>query len=417
MKIKEVIDKTQLTDKAIRLYIENGLVAPSIDESYSGRKSIVFSQTDVDRLKNVALLRKAGFSIADIKDIIESDEKAGMVVERFIIQTENNILHESEIITKLKNINTDEPVTLDIICQSLSASVINNDVPKEDTVLTLTERARKNFAIIFALMGISGSLLSVVLILVSFKIEYIHLTVDRDMVPFVFLLYGGILLILILSVVLLIVNYNHIPIGKRTWRDILTEIIALIMVLIFVPTIISSFFGTFFVSCCFCSQTTDLNDYLVIDGYVQDVLGDDIKAVFPECIPASATRHEDRIYEYVFPFTSKYYYNYSNCIDAGFDIVAEWKLSDDEYKTAKSDFECNEFREIRKGNWNCFVVKEEVYGLEDELPDLWRNKGWSTDSYTILIFAYNDTDNRVRYIASHAIDSYSYGPYYLSLDW
>ena len=63
MKIKEVIKKTELTDKAIRLYIDNGLVAPSIDESYSGRKSIDFSDDDVERLSNIALLRKAGFSI------------------------------------------------------------------------------------------------------------------------------------------------------------------------------------------------------------------------------------------------------------------------------------------------------------------------------------------------------------------
>ena len=65
MKIKDVIEQTGLTDKAIRLYISNGLVAPSIEENYSGRKSIDFSEENVERLKNVALLRKAGFSIAD----------------------------------------------------------------------------------------------------------------------------------------------------------------------------------------------------------------------------------------------------------------------------------------------------------------------------------------------------------------
>ena len=63
MKIKHVMEKTGLTDRAIRLYIENELVKPEYDESYNGRKSIDFSENDVEQLKNIALLRKADFSI------------------------------------------------------------------------------------------------------------------------------------------------------------------------------------------------------------------------------------------------------------------------------------------------------------------------------------------------------------------
>ena len=74
MKIKEVIEKTGLTDRAIRLYIDEGLTAPSIEESYSGRKKIEVSESDVERLKNVAILRKAGFSISDIKSIADDSE-------------------------------------------------------------------------------------------------------------------------------------------------------------------------------------------------------------------------------------------------------------------------------------------------------------------------------------------------------
>ena len=40
MKIKQVMAKTGLTDRAIRLYIENELVKPECDENYNGRKSI-----------------------------------------------------------------------------------------------------------------------------------------------------------------------------------------------------------------------------------------------------------------------------------------------------------------------------------------------------------------------------------------
>lgn len=69
MKIKEVIKETGLTDRAIRLYIENELVKPEYDENYNGRKSIDFSENDIQQLKNIALLRKADFSIPEIKSL------------------------------------------------------------------------------------------------------------------------------------------------------------------------------------------------------------------------------------------------------------------------------------------------------------------------------------------------------------
>ena len=67
MKMKDVITETGLTDRAIRLYIENSLVSPSCNENYAGRRNIEFSADDVEALKNVATLRKAGFSINEIK--------------------------------------------------------------------------------------------------------------------------------------------------------------------------------------------------------------------------------------------------------------------------------------------------------------------------------------------------------------
>ena len=36
MKMKEVLAQTGLTDRAVRLYIDNGLIAPDIEENYSG---------------------------------------------------------------------------------------------------------------------------------------------------------------------------------------------------------------------------------------------------------------------------------------------------------------------------------------------------------------------------------------------
>lgn len=416
MKIKDVIEQTKLTDKAVRLYINNGLVAPSIDESYSGRKSIDFSVDDVERLNNIALLRKAGFSIADIKGIIESEEKAKDVLLKFIDETECNIKHEREIVSKLKNIDIDDKITMELICKSLSASVSENDVPQEDMKLTLKERIRRNFAIGFAIGGMGLSLLSFAFILVSFKIEYVHLNFEKDMLPLCFLFYGGLILIFVLSLIMLIMNYNRITVGKKSKIDILSDIIALLIVVIGILSFFSSFFGTFFISCGFCSQTTDLNDYLVLDSYVENSLGDEIKTLFPGKIPASAAKLEERTYEDSFPFTTKYYYKYSNSIDADFDIVAEWVLSNEEYEKAKNEVIGKEKYSVQKGEWKCLILIDENYNWNDEERDLW-SATWNNDTYWYLFFAYNDKTNKVRYVASHAIDSYTYGPYYLSLDW
>ena len=71
MKIKEVMEQTGLTDRAIRLYISNGLVTPENQKNYTGRNNYNFTDDDVTMLKRIALLRKADFSIQEIKSLHE----------------------------------------------------------------------------------------------------------------------------------------------------------------------------------------------------------------------------------------------------------------------------------------------------------------------------------------------------------
>lgn len=47
LRIKEVCKKTGLTDKAVRLYINNELIYPDFQEGYNGRKNYNFSEDDV----------------------------------------------------------------------------------------------------------------------------------------------------------------------------------------------------------------------------------------------------------------------------------------------------------------------------------------------------------------------------------
>ena len=130
MKIKEVIAKTDLTDRAIRLYIENGLVSPSITENYSGRKNIEFSDDDLVTLQNIATLRKADFSIAEIKSITESAEQCKAVLESFIKNKSEKIENDSKIVEALSPLLSTVNPDISIICENLNAVTADKTVPK-----------------------------------------------------------------------------------------------------------------------------------------------------------------------------------------------------------------------------------------------------------------------------------------------
>jgi len=70
-KMSEVCERTGLTEKAIRVYMEQKLVEPKVEEGIH-RKSYEFSEKDIERLKDVSALRNAGFSIAEIKKMLDN---------------------------------------------------------------------------------------------------------------------------------------------------------------------------------------------------------------------------------------------------------------------------------------------------------------------------------------------------------
>lgn len=408
MKIKEVISQTKLTDKAIRLYIDNGLVAPSIDESYSGRKSIDFSAEDVERLNNIALLRKAGFSIADIKEIIESDEKAQCVVERFIEETEKNIRHETEIVEKLRNIPAENGISMETICDSLSKTVEKKQVPKEDLSTSLWNKIEKN---LYKSIGIIGILITVAIYIftaVYWCSEYIHLKLVDGWFSWTALLYAGWIAITIFSIILILLNRNKSKFRKKKVCRALSLIITVFMFicgwLALFPTLLGG------ISPPAYSTTSDINDYLILDSWVNKNFGDEIYSLFPEKIPDYALKGDnpDRYYDDGAPLSTKYYYKLVYNFDQNVDIVAEWVLQNNEFEeTVNLEASKGIFTE-KKGDWICVYQSIGMYYQFDEEK---------RDFSDICMFAYNEKENKVRYIFSKCYGSDANGPYYLSLDW
>jgi MerR family transcriptional regulator, repressor of the yfmOP operon len=72
LRIQEVASETGLTARAIRYYEEMGLLAPA---ARSGGAYRLYDRDDLERLRFIRGLRDdAGFSLADIRQLLEDDE-------------------------------------------------------------------------------------------------------------------------------------------------------------------------------------------------------------------------------------------------------------------------------------------------------------------------------------------------------
>jgi len=76
MKMKEVCQKTGLTERAVRYYIERGLIEPvSNSSAIRSRTEYQFNNSHISQLRDIAILREYGFSIDRILEM-EKDPAA-----------------------------------------------------------------------------------------------------------------------------------------------------------------------------------------------------------------------------------------------------------------------------------------------------------------------------------------------------
>ena len=81
-KIKEVSQLTGLSKKTIRFYEEEGLIQP--EKTYqNGRAYRDYTEAHVDALKEIAILRKARFSVEEIKTISSLPEEIPAVFDSY----------------------------------------------------------------------------------------------------------------------------------------------------------------------------------------------------------------------------------------------------------------------------------------------------------------------------------------------
>ena len=427
MKIKDVIAETGLTDRAIRLYIENSLVSPSCIENYAGRKNIEFSEEDVEALKNVATLRKAGFSINEIKLMSSGQVPCRETLEGFIEKTSERIESDKAIIEKLEAVVSDENLSIELICESLNSAIEDNEIPESDIKLSLAEKIEKCF---FSTLGITGlvymfaNILYIVLLCI-FNFDYLYPTVKT--VDWYFFAKLFIVVFVVASCIYLLLYYRIRKIFSKNKKRLVRHIlISVISILLSIPFFFNSVYSIFSPNAC--SKTTSPKDYLIIDEFAKN---DSITDFFPTEIHSYAS-YSHYIPNLLldlpdtYPDSTKYYYKYYEGSFGGnefLEIHAEWKLIDkykeysdfpeyyNKYKDKYLNMEFDHPVTVKtKGDWQC------VY-YDDSSEDNWDKR------YLYRIFAYNDKTETVRFIYTSRyikdpVDSAdTIVPNYLDLDW
>lgn len=401
MKIKEVCELTRLTDRTIRFYVEENLIDPNFTENYLGRKSFSFSEDDVQRLKDIAVLRKFGYSVSEIREMVLNPKEIHAITNA-LKQRKNEALEQEKILSEslqkadIKNIAN---VSQLVECLSRFDSTANVVVEEQRSSLSKSKLFFKK-ALIF--LVILAPFFWPAVILVVFHYPY-RFPVFRT--EFAFLL----LVSFVPSVLYLCLpRFKLIP-KKR----LLAKRVLLILCVISVPF-------SFVFSCeveAPYSETTDFTNYRNFDADCIANKSDCFQELFPkwphyfENIETS-----DGNWEAVY-LDARYYYKYSLSWDYTYDIFAEWPLKEEnfwkEVERAELWFEkygsnTRNNTIVQKGNYTCLMLynscNSEPFQAEKE-------------SYTYFIFAYDKQNLKVRYICCDSLDDGVDQPYYLTLDW
>ncbi len=155
MKIKEVCQKTGLTDRAIRFYIENELFFPNYTENYLGRKTYDFSINDVVILKQIATLREYNFSIENIKELLLPEGDVQLILEEHIEKLKKSSQDDINKLESLINSLNDSPWTPEELCNSLNNSSVKPIAIKENNDDQNTIKTKKRNELIISIFFIA----------------------------------------------------------------------------------------------------------------------------------------------------------------------------------------------------------------------------------------------------------------------
>ena len=137
VKIKTVCEITGLTSRAIRVYIDEQLIAPRFTENYLGRRSFEFSEDDVVALKNIAILRKYGFSIDEIRKILLDAQSSIEVIESVKSRTRDQLDEYRERLNALSRLEENKAYSVSELSEVLSQTETGAKMPVDAAPITV----------------------------------------------------------------------------------------------------------------------------------------------------------------------------------------------------------------------------------------------------------------------------------------
>ena len=396
MKIKAVCELTGLTARTVRVYIDEQLIAPKFTENYLGRRSFEFSQSDIAALQNIATLRKYGFSIDEIRNILLDSQTSIAIIENVKQRTQIQADEYSERLKALSRVESLKAYSVEELLEILLQGEAEIQFPVELPKLNVKRIVKS--AVIFLIVWLPFVLVIGGIINDITTYAYPKINIANVILT---------LLTLIPSISILVITKLK-PNIKRTVKRII-----LCLCVVAIPFSLVMPYGI-----VTRSETTDFRYYRDFDP---DCLATRNK-VFNEVFPMwphyfENVKNEDGEWEAIY-LDAKYYYQFFYGMDYTYDIYAEWPLEADKFgeevQRVKGVFEKAiadktygyKFVEIEKGEYTCLIL----YSGDEPFQK-------ATNNYQYLIFAYSETSNSVRYIYCDSLENGVDHPYYLQRDW
>ncbi len=383
MKIKEVTEKTNLTERAVRLYIENGLISPGVNESYSGRRNIDFSQDDVEALRRISVLRKAGFTILQIRQMQEQPEKCKEILEGFIDKTNRRIESDREVVLCLAPLLTiEDSLDIEMISKSLDKPVMEEkELPSEDREISAVQRIIRKIFLSVSVMELIVSLISVtalVLVEINAVRRYLYPKYNADDLIYV----AWLIITLALPVAVIIINRKNKAVSNK--RIALKAVVSAVIVCV----------SAFFVFCSgmlallnlghpeshVISHTENVENYMVFDA-------DGARETVSEFLPESLPDTDDIRYDY-------YYKEYGvHHEPPETRVFVELTLDEKSYSETVEDY-----KNFRTSDGGCEPWEESGDWRGKWTVVCYREKYEHAPSNYTPVFAYNNEEHKVRLI-------------------
>ena len=396
VKIKAVCELTGLTARTVRVYIDEQLIAPKFTENYLGRRSFEFSQSDIAALQNIATLRKYGFSIDEIRNILLDSQTSIAIIENVKQRTQIQADEYRERLKALSRVESLKAYSVEELSEILLQGEAEIQFPVELPKLNVKRIVKS--AVIFLIVWLPFVLVIGGIINDITTYAYPKINIANVILT---------LLTLIPSISILVITKLK-PNIKRTVKRII-----LCLCVVAIPFSLVMPYGI-----VTRSETTDFRNYRDLDP---DCLATRNK-VFNEVFPMwphyfENVKNEDGEWEANY-LDAKYYYRFFYGMDYTYDIYAEWPLEADKFgeevQRVKGVFEKAiadntygyKFVEIEKGEYTCLIL----YSGDEPFQK-------ATNNYQYLIFAYSETTNSVRYIYCDSLENGVDQPHYLQLDW